>query len=395
MKRPLARLFTLASLCFAAMLLAGCDNSTSPTARPGAGSSATPSATQPSADQPITAGQPGSTQPASGANGSAKKLSGVLNLYIWSEYIPPAVLEEFTKRTGVKVNVDNYDSNETLLQKLQSGVVDYDLCVPTDYMIKILIEQKLLRPLDAARLPNLKNVDPRFLKRGFDPEQRFCVPYLWGTTGVGYNKQSLPGGVEGWGAMFDPANKGKILMLDDMRECFAAALKSMGKSLNSTNADDIKAAAELLKKQKALVKTYNSSDYDNILASGDVSLAQGYNGQIAKLAAKEPAKFAYVIPKEGTTWSMDAMCIPVKAQNPDAAVAFLNFILEPEIAAQIVNGVNYASTNAAAKAFIKKEILENPAIYPPADLLKKCEAMEDLGEATSLMDRYWTEIKAE
>lgn len=384
MKRPPLLLLLLAT-CF--LLLAGCDRA--PSAPAGAGP-----ATDKQPDGPqVEAGS--ATQPAGQGSAAApgKKLSGVLNLYIWSEYIPPAVLEEFTKRTGVKVNVDNYDSNETLLQKLQSGVVDYDLCVPTDYMIKILIDQKLLRQV--GPVPNLKNIDPRFLKRPFDPQQRFSVPYLWGTTGVGYNKEVITRPVDSWAAMFDPANKGKILMLDDMRECFAAALKSMGKSLNSTNEADIKAAAELLKKQKALVKTYNSGDYDNILASGDVALAQGYNGQIAKLAAKEPAKFAYVIPKEGTTWSMDALCIPVKAQNPDAAIAFINFVHEPEINAQIVNGVNYASTNAAAKAFVKKEILENPAIYPPDELLQKCEQMEDLGEATSLMDRYWTEIKAE
>lgn len=332
------------------------------------------------------------TAPEGNSGGAA---GGVLNLYIWAEYIPPSVLEKFTQRTGIKVVVDNYNSNEALLQKLQSGAADYDVCDPSDYMIRTLIASKLVRPLDTSKLTNLKNVDPRFLHRKFDPDNRYSVPYLWGTTGLGYNKQKVAAPIDSWSAIFDPQYKGQILMLDDMRECFTAALKFQGKSLNTTNPDDIKAASDLLKKQKELVKMYNADDYDNILASGDVAIAHGYNGQLAKVAAKEPNKFAYVIPKEGGTQSMDGMCIPVQARHVDAAMAFLNFIMEPEIAAEIVNGVNYASTNAAAKAFIKPEILHNPAIYPSDEALKNCEMMEDLGDATSLMDRYWTEIKAQ
>lgn len=319
----------------------------------------------------------------------------VLNLYIWAEYLPPSVIEQFTQRTGIKVNVDNYDSNETLLQKLQSGVADYDLCVPSDYMIRVLISEKLLQPIDRAKVPNFKNIDARFLHRSFDPENQYTVPYLWGTTGLGYNKLQVSGPIESWQAVFDEKYAGKILMLDDMRECFAAALKSMGQSLNTTDPAALEAAAKMLKAQKRLVKTYNSNDYDNILAAGDVAIAHGYNGQIAKLAAKEPAKFAYVIPKEGATQSMDGMCIPAKARHVEEALAFLNFIHEPQINAQIVNGVHYASTNEAARAFIQPEILNDPAIYPPAEMLKNCESMEDLGPATERMDRYWTEIKAE
>jgi spermidine/putrescine-binding protein len=184
-------------------------------------------------------------------------------------------------------------------------------------------------------------------------------------------------------------------MLDDMRECFAVALKLGGQSLNARDEAALRQAAQLLKEQKKLVKTYNSSDYDNILASGDVILAHSYNGQIAKLAAREPGKFAYAIPKEGATVSMDGMCIPAKAKNVEAAHAFVNFIHEPRIAAQIVNGVNYASTNDAAKPFIKPEILNNPWIYPPDEALAKCEFMEDIGPAMQLMDRLWTEVKAQ
>jgi spermidine/putrescine-binding protein len=318
-----------------------------------------------------------------------------LYLYIWSEYIPPSVLDEFTRRTGIAVHVDTYDSNETMLEKVQSGAARYDLVVPNDYMIRIMIEQKLLRPIDPAKLPGLANVSPRFQRRAFDPDNRHSVPYLWGTTGLGYNKQAIPGGVEGWAAVFDEKHKGRILMLDDMRECFAAALKFQGKSINAADESSLRAAADLLKTQKRLVKTYNSGDFDNVLASGDVDIAHGYNGQLSKLAARHPDKFAYVIPREGCTISQDALCIPHHAPNPGAAEEFMAYILEPQTAAAIVNGIHYPSTNEAAKPFIRAEILNNPAVYPPEELLKNAESLQDIGPATTLMDRLWTEIKAQ
>ena len=205
-----------------------------------------------------------------------------LNLYIWSEYLPADVIEEFTRRTGIAVHYDLYDSNEAVLAKLESGVADYDLVVPSDYMVRILIHLKLLRPLDRPRLKNLGNLDPRFLDKQFDPKNAYSLPYVWGTTGYGYDKPKAGRTEDSWAPLFDPANRGQILMLDDMRECFAVALKYLGHSLNSTDPAILKQAADLLKKQKALVKTYNSGDYENILAAGDVRFAHGYNGQLAE-----------------------------------------------------------------------------------------------------------------
>lgn len=355
----------------AALLLAGCGDSGDATRGSGSSSS-----------------KPG--EPPKSAPGDK-----VLNLYIWTEYMPDSVLEKFTEKTGIKVNVDNYDSNETLLAKLQSGVANYDVCVPSDYMVKVLIDEKLLREIDHAQVANIKHVDPRFLKKRFDPENRFSVPYFFGTTGIGYDKSKFKEPVTSWAVMFDAKYSGKILMLDDMRECFAAALKLQGKSLNTTSPEDLRAAAELLKKQKPLVKTYDSNEYDNMLASGEVVLSHGYNGQFAKLAAKAPDRWGYAIPREGATQWMDALCVPAKAPHPAAAAAFINFVHDPRIAAEIVNGINYASTNAAAREFVKPEILGNPAIYAPDDQLANCEAMEDIGEAREAMDKQWTEIKAQ
>lgn len=318
-----------------------------------------------------------------------------LNVYIWSEYLPKEVIEEFERQTGIAVRYDLYDSNEPVLEKLQSGVADYDIVVPSDYMVRILVHLKLLRPLDKSRLANLGNLDPRFLDKEFDPGNAYSLPYLWGTTGYGYNKPRAARELESWAPLFDPANKGRILMLDDMRECFAVALKFLGHSLNSTDPAVLKQAADLLKTQKPLVKTYNSGDYENILASGDVAYAHGYNGQLAKLAAREPREFGYVLPKEGATIWMDSVCIPRRARNVDAIYAFLDYILEPEVNARIVNGISYASANVPARRWIRPEILNDPAIYPSEAALARCEFLEDIGEATTILDEYWTEIKAQ
>ncbi|MEO8276359.1 MAG: spermidine/putrescine ABC transporter substrate-binding protein [Thermoanaerobaculia bacterium] len=323
-----------------------------------------------------------------------KKDAGKLNIYIWSAYLPKEVLDDFTAKTGIQVNFDTYDSNEALLEKLQSGVADYDLVVPSDYMVRILTAEKLVQQLDHAKLPNIANLDPRFLDKKFDPKNEHSLPYFWGTTGFGYNKKKL-GTLDSWQAIFDPKNKGRILMLDDMREVFGAALKSMGKSLNTTDPAILKQAADLLKKQKKLVATYNSGDFANILAAGDVDIAHGYNGQLAEVVAKEPEKLAYVVPKEGATLWMDNVCIPAKARNVENAYKFLNFIMEPEVNAAIVNGVSYASANVPAKKFIKPEILNDASIYPSDDVIARCEFIEDIGDTTTVLDQYWTEIKAQ
>jgi spermidine/putrescine-binding protein len=320
----------------------------------------------------------------------------VLNLYIWSDYISRETLSRFTAKTGIKVNFDTYDSNEALLQKLQSGVANYDVVVPSDYMVRILIAEGLVTPLDKSLVKGMENLAPRFLNQKFDPENRHSIPYLWGTTGLAYNKLkvNLPqSGDESWDLLCEKKYAGRILMLDDVRECFAVALKSKGHSINTTDPQILRDAAKLLKQQKPWVKAYNSGDYANILASGDVDLSHGYNGQFAKIISSEPEKFAYFIPKEGGTLWMDNLCIPAKAPHKSAAYAFLNYLLEPQTAAEIVNFVNYASANEAAKALIKPEIVNDPIIYPGDEEIANCEFLEDVGPAAPLLDELWTEIK--
>lgn len=317
-----------------------------------------------------------------------------LNIYIWTNYLPDDVLADFEKRTGIDATVDTYDSNEILLEKLQSGVADYDVVVPSDYMLRVLIAEKLLLPLERARLQGFENLDPRFLDQEFDPDNRHSIPYLWGTTGIGYDKTRV-GAIDSWNALFDERHAGRILMLDDPREAFGVALKLMGRSLNEKDPAVLRQAAERLRAQKRLVRTYNSSDFANLLAAGDVDISHGWNGELAEVVAKDPQRFAYVVPKEGSTLWIDSVAVPAKAAHVEEAYAFLGFVMEPEIAARIVNGVHYAGANRAALERIAPGIRNDPSIHPPKEVLDRCELLQDLGETTQLVDELWTEIKAQ
>jgi spermidine/putrescine-binding protein len=317
-----------------------------------------------------------------------------LNVYIWTNYLPAEVVSGFERRTGIRVEVDTYSSNEALLEKLQSGVADYDLVVPSDYMVQVLAPQGVLLPLDRRRLPGFANLDPRLLDRKFDHGNRFSIPYLWGTTGIGYDRLKVSGPVDSWGVLFDPRHAGRILMLDDMREAFGAALLLEGRSINERDPAALRRAAARLQAQKRLVRTYNSADFANLLAAGDVDLAQGWNGELAKVVAQNPRRFAYVVPKEGGTLWIDSLAIPKTARHLDAAYGFLAYLLEPAVAARVVGSVRYASANRAARQLVDPAIRDDPAVYPPPAVLDRCELIEDLGATTPELDRLWTEVKA-
>jgi spermidine/putrescine transport system permease protein len=316
----------------------------------------------------------------------------VLNLYIWSNYIAPETVKKFEARYGVRVNVDLYDTNEAMLAKVQAGNAAYDLLCPSNYPIQILLHQNLLRPLDLTALPNLKNLQAKLLDQPYDPGNRYSVPYFWGTCGIAYRKSRMQGPVDSWGALWDARYKGKVLMLDDNRETFGAALKWKGKSANASDEPTLLMAQRLLLEQKPLVKTYNASNFEDVLLSGDVWIAQGWNGQFAKVMDAEP-DIGYVIPKEGATFFVDSLVIPASAPHPELAHAFMDFVMEPEVAAEICRTMRYSTPNREALPLLPAEIRNNPAIFPPEDVLARLELVEDIGEATVLVDRLWTEVK--
>jgi spermidine/putrescine transport system permease protein len=316
----------------------------------------------------------------------------VLNLYIWSNYISPETIRKFEVRHGITVNVDLYDTNEAMLAKVQTGNVSYDLLCPSNYPIESLRHQDLLRPLDHTALPHLANIDPRFLDKPYDPGNRYSVPYFWGTCGIAYDRKRV-GAVDTWAALWDRRFKGRILMLDDPREAIGAALLWKGRSVNTTDAGALAQAQRVLLEQKPLVKTYNASNFEDVLLSRDVWIAQGWNGQFAKVMAAD-ADLEYVIPKEGASLFVDSLVIPTSAPHPALAHAFIDFTLEAEIAAEICRTMRYSTPNRAALPLLPPEIRGNRAIFPPDDVLQRLELIQDIGETTVLYDRLWTEVKA-
>jgi spermidine/putrescine-binding protein len=317
-----------------------------------------------------------------------------LNLFTWSGYFTQPVIDEFQKRTGIKVNQANYSTNEELVAKLGSGVSDYDIVVPSDYTVQVLVLEKKLMPLDRSQLPNFKNLDPKFLGQPFDPANQYSVPLFWGTTGLGVNKQAITETIDSWQAVFDPKYAGKISMLKDARENFAVALLLMGKSVNETDPATLRMAADKLKAQIQLVKFYDSDSFDDKLRNNEAALVHGYNGQLAKVVADNPGKYYYVVPREGATEWIDNVCIPAGAPHSQEAHAFLNYLMDPQVAAGMVNDTRYASANAAAQPLVDPAILKDVSVYPPTDVLKRCQLMLDIGPAATTVDRLWDEIRA-
>jgi spermidine/putrescine transport system permease protein len=315
----------------------------------------------------------------------------VLNVYIWSNYIAPETVKKFEQRFGVHVNVDLYDTNEAMLAKIATGNVGYDILCPSNYPVESLRHQNLLLPLDRTALPHLTNIDARFLDRPYDPGNRYSVPYFWGSCGIAYDKKRV-GSVDSWAALWDAKWKGRVLMLDDPRETIGAALKWKGMSFNTVDPAKLAVAQRLLMEQKPLVKTYNASNFEDVLLSRDVWLAQGWNGQFAKVMADDH-DLVYVIPKEGASLFVDSLVIPASAPHPELAHAFIDFTLEAEIAAEICRTMRYSTPNRAALPLLPPEIRDNPAIFPPDDVVDRLELIQDIGEATVLYDRLWTEVK--
>lgn len=319
----------------------------------------------------------------------------VLNIYNWGEYIAPVALERFQKENNVKIVYDVYDSNETLLAKLQAGAEGYDLVFPSDYMVTIMIKNDILAPLDMSLLPNAKHIDPILLNQYFDPGNKYSLPYMYGTTGIGVRTDKTTEKIEGWMDLFKPAPglQGKISMLNDMRDVLGAALKALGYSLNSTDPKQIEEAKQLLLAQKPHVKVYDSTSYKNNFESGEVAAGQAWNGDMASMYWKGNKNLKYIFPKEGGSIYCESFAIPKKAPHKELAHQFINFLMIPEIAAETTNVTYYATANKDALPFVRKELMTDSTIFPPEEVKPKLEFYRDLGEASKLYDAAFTELK--
>ncbi|MFN4218807.1 MAG: spermidine/putrescine ABC transporter substrate-binding protein [Candidatus Bipolaricaulia bacterium] len=320
-----------------------------------------------------------------------------LHLFIWANYIDPEVYQLFEKEFGVKVIEENFDSNETLRTKLQAGATGYDIIVPSDYTVEALIKQGLLAELDLSKIPNVQHISQRFRGLYYDPHNRYSIPYLWGTTGIGYNAQKLETPPTSWADLFEPTHleryRNRVSMLDDPREAIGAALKYLGYSVNSTDPRALEAAKNLLLAQKPYLARYDSETYDDFLLTGDLVIAHGWSGEFAKARLENP-NIRYIIPREGGVIWADNLAIPKSSKKIELAHKFIDFLLRPQINAKIVNFLRYPSTNEAAQNFILPEIATDPAIYPPEDIVEKLEWLRDIGDAIALYEAVWDEVKS-
>jgi spermidine/putrescine-binding protein len=310
-----------------------------------------------------------------------------LHLYNWSDYIAPEIIPAFEREFGVRVRYDTYESSEELVAKLQAGAAGYDLVVPTTYAVTALVESGLLAPLSPAYLGNLGNLAPVFRGMPHDPGNVYTVPWLWGMTGIAWRRDLIATAPASWGVFLDPALRGKTTMLDDLRDVIGAFLRLRGHSINSVDPGELEAARQDAVAAKSLLKAYLSAPVKGQLIAGDVWLAQMWNGDAAQAAREEPA-IAWTLPAEGSTLWLDSLVVPRTAPHPRAAHEFINYTLRPPVAAAIAAATGYGSPNQAAMPLIS-----NPVAYPTEKELARLEIQKDLGRASELWDRIWTEIK--
>lgn len=318
-----------------------------------------------------------------------------LNFYNWDTYIGETTLADFETATGIAAKMDLFADNDELFAKLKGGNPGYDVIVPTNDNLERMIKAGMVIELDHSKIPNMTNIDKAFQDAAFDPGRKFSLPYMWGTFGIGYRKSKVEGTVDSWKILLDSDQlAGRVSLLGDASNVIGATLKYLGYSFNSTNADELKKAEELLIKQKKNVKVFADDNGQDLLASGEVDACQEWNGDVLQVM-KEDEDLAYAVPTEGSLLWQDTMAIPKGAPHPMNAHAFLNFILDPQVGKAIAETIQYATPNAAAKALMDKSYTENPAIFPPPEVLAKCEPGLYLGEeATKVRDEIWTRIQA-
>jgi putrescine transport system substrate-binding protein len=335
----------------------------------------------------------------------------VVNVYNWSDYIDPKVLEDFTKETGIKVTYDTYDNNEIVETKLLAGKSGYDVVVPSGPFLQRLIKAGAFQKLDKSKLPNLSNMWPEVMQRlqVFDPGNQYGVNYMWGTTGIGINLRKArerlgTQPLNTWDIVLKPelATKLKdcgVQVLDAPEDVIPNVLNYLGLNPDSKKPDDLQRAGDAMFRVRGVVQKFHSSEYINALANGDICMAVGYSGDVIQAKkraeeAKNDVEIAYLIPREGALMWFDSIAIPADAKHVAEAHAFIDFLMRPQVAAANANFVAYASGNIAAKQFVKPELLNDPSVYPDEATFKRLftnTAYDDRSQR--LVTRLWTRVK--
>jgi spermidine/putrescine transport system substrate-binding protein len=327
--------------------------------------------------------------------GCTKKeaLTQELNLAIWGNYMAPETAQEFTQKTGIKLNISNYSSNEELLAKIQAGGSNIDVAVPSDYMVEIMVKSNLLLPIEADRIENRGLLFEDLVNQAFDPGNKFSYPYSWTTSGIAYNKKLLPNGIKDWKSLFeDKALEGKVSLMDDVREVLGAALKMHGYSVNTTNAVELKKAKDSITALKPRVKMFTSDTID-ALVNKEVLVAHAYSSDSLIAAAESKGEIEFVLPTEGSTRAIDNLVIFKGSNRVEAAHTLINYLLSPEANAKFVKTVYGGPVFRTTIDLLPLSFKENKTLFPAAEAVAKLERIQDLGDKTEMYDQIWTDLK--
>ncbi|UCI29403.1 polyamine ABC transporter substrate-binding protein [Mesorhizobium sp. B4-1-4] len=334
----------------------------------------------------------------------------VVNVFNWSDYIDPTIIDDFTKKTGIKVVYDTFDSNEILETKLLAGGSGYDVVVPSGNFLARQIQAGVFQKLDKSKLPNISNMWNTILERTakYDPGNEYSINYMWGTVGIGYNVKKVQAAlgtdkIDSWDVFFNPDSLKKLSdcgvhVLDSPADIIPAALEYLGLDPNSTSADDIAKAEETLLKIRPYIRKFHSSEYINALANGDICLAIGFSGDVFQARsraeeAKQGVEIGYSVPKEGAQIWFDQMAIPADAPHVAEAHEFINYMMTPDVIAKSSNAVLYANGNKASQQFVDKALLSDPAVYPDDATLQKLYTVSPYDPKTQrVITRTWTKI---
>ncbi len=316
-----------------------------------------------------------------------------LKIYTWADYFAPELLKRFEKEHKCTIVIDTFESNEAMYAKLKAGASGYDLITPSSYFVKIMQGQKMLQALDHAKLPNLKHVDADYLKIAMDKSMGHSVPYMLTNSGIAYLKSKVKDFQPSWKVFEREELKGRMTMLADMRETLGAALKALGYSLNTRDDAQIAAARDLVITWKKNLAKFESEQYKTGLASGEFVAVHGYSGDLLQVQ-KENKDVLFVVPAEGTSVSCDDLVIPTGSTQVALAYAFINFLHDPDVAAENTNFLSYVCPNSTSYPKIDAEIRDNPAVFLAPELRAKCEVIDDLGADTAKYTKAWDAVKA-
>ncbi len=325
--------------------------------------------------------------------------NGEVVVYNWGEYIDPDVLTQFEEETGIKVIYDEFETNEIMYPKIEAGASDYDVVCPSDYMIQKMMENDLLEEINFDNIPNaVQNIGEQYYEqsKGFDPENKYSVPYCWGTVGILYNKTMVTSEIDSWADLWDPQYADSILMQDSVRDSFMVALKLNGYSMNSTDSAELEAAKKSLIEQKPIVQAYVIDQVRDKMIGNEAALGVIYSGE-AIFTQRENPDLEYVIPKEGTNVWIDSWVIPKGSKNKENAEKFIDFMCREDIALKNFEYITYSTPNEAAQALIEDEEIKNsPIAFPVLSDYENLETFEYLGtDADELYNQLWKEVKSE